>query len=138
MKTLGEFLGLYNDKEYFFNLDFTYVEVSFKNKDIAKRLGAGWDSKVKKWFVANESLETFNLIYSGYNNRKELYNKLTTMYNEYDLNYKEGMRKNKELYKNLEFDERMDIFIKSLDMRYEDKFRMIKKEIDFLKIALNI
>lgn len=38
----------------------TYLEVPYKDKDQAKRLGAWWDSSERKWFVENvEDLRPF-------------------------------------------------------------------------------
>lgn len=39
----------------------TYINVAYKDRDLAKRLGAKWDPSVKRWYCPSDS--TLALIY---------------------------------------------------------------------------
>jgi|GEM_PF-2266500 len=39
----------------------TYIDVAYKDRDLAKRLGARWDASVKRWYCPSDS--TLALIY---------------------------------------------------------------------------
>ena len=129
-----------NDKVNDFIEQYEYIELSYNNRGLAKRLNAKFDFKVKKWYVKKEWVETYNLIYTSQNNKQELYNKLKSMNDEYNLKQDECFEKHEELYKHLTFNEIKKKYHKLHPTNREEdyKFSMINTEIHNLETDLNI
>ena len=76
-----------SDKNLFIDCDMEtnapiYLNVDFKDKDEAKKLGAKWDANAKKWYAIN--------------NDKELINNDKDIKNQEEKNKKESKIKNVE------------------------------------------